>query len=231
MPKKHSQLVCQHLENISSNAFERYQKVITDYTRNRHGIYALYKKDKLYYVGLAKNLRNRIRAHLRDRHSNRWDRFSVYLVLSDKHMKELESLLLRIVMPKGNKQKGKFIKSENLEKKLKNDVKKQQIKEIEGLFGLRKTTHTTEKNVTDASRAILARYLKSGLNTRLRGMYKGKLYVACILKNGCIRYNKRVYNSPSMAGIAVRKRTTNGWLFWKYERSPGEWVLLDELRR
>ena len=29
----------------------------------------------------------------------------------------------------------------------------------------------------------------------------------------------------------VRRKTGNGWTFWRYERAPGDWVLLDELRR
>ena len=55
---KRAQLVCQHLENISSDALDKYQDVIRSYVRSRQGIYALYRKNKLYYVGLAGNLRN-----------------------------------------------------------------------------------------------------------------------------------------------------------------------------
>ncbi len=53
------QLVCQHLENVSREALEKYQDIIKNYVRGRHGIYALCKKTRLYYVGLASNLRNR----------------------------------------------------------------------------------------------------------------------------------------------------------------------------
>jgi excinuclease UvrABC nuclease subunit len=53
------QLVCQHLENVSREALEKYQDIIKNYVRGRHGIYALFKKTRLYYVGLASNLRNR----------------------------------------------------------------------------------------------------------------------------------------------------------------------------
>ncbi len=87
------QLVCQHLENISRDALEKYQAIIKKYVRGRHGIYALYKKDKLYYVGLASNLRNRLSRHLSDRHAETWNRFSIYLTIKDEHLKELESLL------------------------------------------------------------------------------------------------------------------------------------------
>ena len=51
------QLVCQHLENIFRKALENYQKIIKDFVKGRHGVYALYKKGRLYYVGLASNLR------------------------------------------------------------------------------------------------------------------------------------------------------------------------------
>ena len=76
-------LVCQHLEDISRDALEKHQKIIKQYVRRRNGVYALYRKGKLYYVGLAKNLRSRLTHHLRDRHSNAWDRFSVYLTLGE----------------------------------------------------------------------------------------------------------------------------------------------------
>ena len=99
---KRAALVTQHLEMISRNLLDKYQDVIRQYVRGRHGIYALYNNGKLYYVGLASNLRNRLRHHLNDRHGQSWDRFSVYLTIGDSHMKELESLFLRIFKPAGN---------------------------------------------------------------------------------------------------------------------------------
>jgi hypothetical protein len=62
---KQAQLVSQHLENISHEALSKYQDVIRSYVRGRQGIYALYRKNELYYVGLAGNLRSRLKAHLR----------------------------------------------------------------------------------------------------------------------------------------------------------------------
>lgn len=44
---KHASLVCQHLENISRQALEKYQHVIRQYVRNRHGVYALYTSPSL----------------------------------------------------------------------------------------------------------------------------------------------------------------------------------------
>ena len=104
----HKSLVSQHLENIKSDALEKFQDIIKTYVHGRHGIYALYRRNSLYYVGLASNLRNRLRSHLKDRHRKLWDRFSVYLTDDDDHVKELESLILRIVGTKGNMNRGKF---------------------------------------------------------------------------------------------------------------------------
>jgi len=52
--RKRLPLVCQHLENISRDALKTYLDVIRDYVRHRQGVYALYRRTKLYYVGLAK---------------------------------------------------------------------------------------------------------------------------------------------------------------------------------
>ena len=87
----------------------QYQDIVREFI-GRHGIYALYKGRRLYYVGLASDLRSRLKAHLRDKHKSSWNRFSVYLVVESKHVKELESLFLRILMSKGNSQKESFRK-------------------------------------------------------------------------------------------------------------------------
>lgn len=76
---KRTPLVCQQLENISREALGKYQDIIRQYVRRRHGVYALYRRGKIHYVGLASNLRSRLARYLRDRHQNSWDRFSVYL--------------------------------------------------------------------------------------------------------------------------------------------------------
>jgi hypothetical protein len=57
MPNKRTPLVSQYLEQISSEVFDDYQQLLRQYVRNRHGVYALYRREKLYYVGLAKDLR------------------------------------------------------------------------------------------------------------------------------------------------------------------------------
>ncbi len=110
----HKRLVTQHLELVSWRLLEEYQQIIRDLSRKRAGIYALYKGSELYYVGLANTLMNRVKAHIKDRHKGAWDRFSVYLTVQDDHIRELEALLLRIVVPGGNRVGGRFVKSTNL---------------------------------------------------------------------------------------------------------------------
>ncbi len=72
-------LVLGHLERISSAAFDKYNQVITELVGGKNGIYALYRNNQLYYVGLATNLRQRINQHLKDRHAGKWNYFSLYL--------------------------------------------------------------------------------------------------------------------------------------------------------
>lgn len=132
--KQVDNLVCQYLENISREALEKHQNIIKNYVRKRHGVYALYRKNKLYYVGLASNLRNRLRHHLRDRHAGAWDSFSVYFTVGGQHLHELETLLLRIIDRKGNRTRGKFGKAEDLQRKLRNDLKKTLSNELENIF-------------------------------------------------------------------------------------------------
>ena len=58
--KNRAPLVCQHLEDISRRALEKHQEIIRAYVRGRHGVYALNRRGKLYYVGgLKRDLRGR----------------------------------------------------------------------------------------------------------------------------------------------------------------------------
>lgn len=47
---KRKPLVSQHLENISRDALEKYQNIVRRYIRRRQGVYALYRRGKLYFV-------------------------------------------------------------------------------------------------------------------------------------------------------------------------------------
>jgi len=117
-------LLLQYLEGVSWKILEDYPQAVRELIRSRAGVYALYRRSgKLYYVGLASNLMGRINSHLRDRHHGVWDRFSVYLTQHHEHMKELESLLLRIVKPSGNSQGGRFARIQSIASSLNRRMK------------------------------------------------------------------------------------------------------------
>jgi hypothetical protein len=233
MPKR-GQLVCANLEYLPRETLEEYQAIIRGYVRGRQGIYALYRKGKLYYVGLASNLRARLKHHLYDRHSGAWDRFSVYLTIGDHHLREMESLLLRIAKPKGNKVKGKFARSEDLKKKLRREIRKHH-RAIEaaifcGDIKLTEESSQQRKRQVEKKPSSWANYAKQV--TKLTATFKGKTVRARVLRDGMIRFQGQIYTSPSLAGAAaVGRPTCNGWTFWKYERAPGDWVAIDELRK
>lgn len=216
---------------ISRKALEEYQDILREFVRRRHGIYALYRKSHLYYVGLASNLKSRLSHHLRDRHAGTWDHFSIYLTLDASHLRELEALAIRIAAPKGNRQKGKFKTSQNLVPLFRRMMRARFKILLNDLFETKITKIENDlRNPILGRKPTLAGYFPKGKKLRLS--YKGKEYRAYVKKDGRIRFNGKLYTSPSLAAIAATKtRAKNGWNWWKYERGPGEWVLLDELRR
>jgi predicted GIY-YIG superfamily endonuclease len=224
-------LVNQYLENVSRDMLKKYQHVIREYVGRKNGIYALYKEDKLCYVGLASNLRSRLRIHLRDKHAGTWNRFSVYLTTSDEHLRELESLVLRIIKPKGNTIKGKFIKAENLRRTLKRHMQEIQKAELMKILGEKKKSveNFNKRIAQEFSEPPLKPYVKKRF--KIRFDYKGKRYVARVRKSGQIYLRGKLYNSPSIASSSIVKRATNGWYCWKYQKSPGEWVRINEFRK
>jgi predicted GIY-YIG superfamily endonuclease len=231
MRTKRSQLVCQHLESISRKALEEHQDIIRQYVRDRQGVYALYRRNKLHYVGLATNLRNRLKHHLRDRHGQSWDRFSIYLTIGDRHLRELEALILRTVKPAGNKQKGKFARSQDLRPQFRRDRKRRFLEEDDEIFGNVRATPARQPLLSKSQgrKPVLARFVSARM--RLKARHKGELIWARVRRDGRIRLDGKLYTSPSLAAAAACKRMRNGWRFWKYERAPGDWVPLDTLRR
>jgi len=197
--------------------------------------HAIEKKVEIMLDHFADRVVHRIegkaKGHLRDRHGDSWDRFSVYLTIGDSHIKELESLILRMVSPAGNRMSGKFAKSEDLRKRLARDIRVMQRIELGDLIGRRRQTEpVASRQKTKVGRVpVLARYLSKP--TTLRARYRGKLVRARVRRDGSVRVASHLYNSPSLAASAITKRPMNGWTFWTFERAPGDWVPLNELRR
>lgn len=211
-------LVLEHLENIGAEVFEKYASVITRFVDRRNGIYALYKDEALYYVGLASNLKGRVKQHLSDRHAGKWDRFSVYLTQGDRFLKDMESLILRVSLPEGNRVKGKLPGSNDLKRSLQGEIATIQRAERNGLLG-KKVAHASLKTPRrDSARTI-----------HLRREYKGRMYHAILRMDGTVSLRGKVYSSLSAAGVAVTKRGTNGRQFWRAKNAAGEWTLFYKL--
>lgn len=229
--RKKLSLVIGHLERISSKVFSDFPKQITDLVGRQHGVYALYKGDRLYYVGLASNLRNRIKNHLNDKHAGKWDKFSLYLVRESDHIKEIESILIRIADPAGNAKSGKLQGADNLKYQLEDSIKKDQEQQLHKLLGSKARTNqkhgdlALKKGQTSKDRAPLPTGLK------LIGKYKGVQYTAIVRKGGKILYDGQLFDSPSMAATTITKRNMNGWYFWQYKNPKGQFVRLNTLRK
>ena len=226
-------LVLGFLEHISSRAFEEFPRQITELVGRQHGVYALYKGNHLYYVGLATNLRGRIKTHLNDRHAGKWDRFSLYLVRKADHIKELESLLLRIADPKGNRTRGRLRQAQDFQKTLRRKIRLEQDHQIRVVMGSKPVAAgaVRAKRVRKAVKGqpSMAAYINGPMAIRSR--YKGKIYTAHVRADGSIRFKGQDFNSPSMAGRAIVHRACDGWLFWRFRNTKGEWVRLDEMRK
>jgi hypothetical protein len=231
MRKRKSQrhLVVEYIERIRSEIFEEYHKEIKKFAKGRNGLYALYSGKKLYYVGLASSLSGRINQHLKDRHKGEWDTFSMYLTEDSTYLKEIESLILRIIDLIGNRVKGKLKHASDLRRELVRDLKYSQRTQLEFLMG-----RTSSRRMALATRKISENQtdlLKYGLaSTRIRAYYKGKTYKARIDRNGWVRYGGKKFPSLSAAGIHILKRTCNGWTFWRAEDKSGKWVKVNRWR-
>ena len=236
--KKARHLVLGHLERVSSKVFSDFPRQLTDLVGRQHGVYALYKGDRLYYVGLATNLRRRIKHHLSDRHAGKWDRFSLYLVRSADRIKELESLILRIADPTGNVTGGHLPGAATLDGRLGAAIKTEQEKTRKGILGTKRPSAGRRKPqprkpsaaARKAGQVPLAPYVKKRW-FKVRGTRTGKSHEARVLSDGRIEFNGTIYTSPSGAGKAATGKTTDGWRFWRFKNDAGEWVKLDELRK
>jgi len=254
MAERKGRLVCQRLENIGRKALEDYRRIISEFVHGKHGVYALYRGKRLHYVGLASNLKFRLTHHLKDRHGRTWDRFSVYLTASDRHLRELESLLVRIATPHGNRQTGNFLRCEDLMPAFRKRMKERAIAAIDDITGRsrqvsparrrpkpgrsRETSAAAERarkawatrrRSENRRRAVLAEYVERRFPIRFT--YKGKCHNAVVRADGRIAFAGKLFTSPSSAAGTITRGAADGWYAWRYESALGEWVPLDELRR
>lgn len=213
------------MENISKSVFRNHSELITELIRKSPGVYALYDDMGLYYVGRSKDLKGRVFTHLKDRHKALWSHFSLYFLRNERYVDEMESLLIRIANPKGNRVKPKGGSTSSLLKQLKAMVRQKQNEEFSEMFDLKSKSH--KKRIKQKKSSLQGLVKK---NTKLFRTYKGKEYTAILRPSGKIRFNNKTFESPSSAGQSIVKHGCNGWRFWYLKDNSGNVISLDELR-
>ena len=106
-----------------------FKQGLQEITRGYSGLYFLYKRNTLYYIGLAKNLYWRLVSHTKNKHKGRWDSFAIFRVGRVRYLKDVESLLLRAARPPGNAVSGHFHRDADLTKVLKH-IRAEQMRRL-----------------------------------------------------------------------------------------------------
>jgi hypothetical protein len=135
---------------------------------------------------------------------------------------------MRVAQPLGNKQQGRFQKSEDLTRGYQRKVKLYFQAEEDALTG-RVRAKVAPGEDFEGRKPVLYGY--EFRSRKLKATIKGRDYEARVLKDGMISFRGKRYTSPSAVATVITRRPMNGWHFWKIERMPGEWVLLDWLRK
>lgn len=201
-------IITSKLPKIGIEAFE-YRQILSDMLGDASGIYALYKGDKLYYIGKAIDLKRRLTQHLKDQHQKKWDTFSLFMINDKKHIGDLESLLITICEPKGNIAHPKS-RAKDLTKDFRNRIK----------------AYQQDKNAL----IFKGKKCAKGKKISLAATYKGKSFSASFdCKEKTVKLNGKEYSSPSAAAMSVTGHSTNGLIFWKTKNTEGIWVPLKKL--
>jgi hypothetical protein len=223
-------LVSEYFERVSGRLLDEYRPLIRDLIRGHAGVYALYKQERLYYVGLASNLMGRVNQHLGDRHKGKWDHFSVYLTTTTDHIRALEALVLRIVNPTGNRASGRLPAAQDLARRLSRMMSERDKDHRATLLGGGAARrHRRKKAKTGKGSQALANQFDR--SKRLYGWYRNRRYTAALRRDGQIRYNRRLYDSPHVAAAKAKGRRANGWRFWHFQDKNKEWIPLAHLRQ
>jgi len=110
-----------------------FKKRLKEIMKGYSGIYALYRKDRLYYVGLTTDLFGRINWHLKDRHAGKWDSFVIFRIKRVDYLRDIETLITHLVKVPGARVKGKVPRDADINRILKEIFRdhSKEMKEIE----------------------------------------------------------------------------------------------------
>ena len=231
---KDQPLFSEYLEFVDRRVFDaEYAEFWKRCVGGRHGIYVLFRRRRIYYVGIAADLWSRLRQHLKDRHGGRWDRISVYLTTNPARLRELESLLHHVLRPifAGNKQVGRLSGTIDLLRPFMQAVKQEQDRKRKGLVGIPLLVRDKRRPAPKTAKIPAVAHYSRGLDCHLRGTRNQVTQHAELQRDGQIQFKGKLYWTPSAAAVAAIGGACNGWAYWTFERTPGNWVPLDELRR
>jgi hypothetical protein len=105
-----------------------FQEGLEKIMRGYAGVYALYRAKRLYYVGLATNLYNRLRWHTKDKHKGKWDQFAIFRVRRVHYLKDMETLLLQVAVPPGNSLSGHLHRDADLTRVLRGVLRENRLR-------------------------------------------------------------------------------------------------------
>jgi len=105
-----------------------FQEGLEKIMRGYAGVYALCRGKRLYYVGLATNLYNRLRWHTKNKHKNKWDQFAIFRVRRVHYLKDMETLLLQVAVPPGNSLSGHLHRDADLTRVLRGVLRENRLR-------------------------------------------------------------------------------------------------------
>jgi hypothetical protein len=98
------------------------------------GVYILYRDDIPFYIGQAKKLQSRLKAHATNPNAKRylfWNSFSAYLIDNPNHLDEVEAILIAampFVLTNSSMPKLKRVRMDHSTVRLVNRLRKQRVK-------------------------------------------------------------------------------------------------------
>ena len=213
------------LENISKDIFKKYPDVISEMIGEKHGVYALYNRGKLCYVGKAIDLKRRVTQQLSRR---RWSHFSLFLTKKSMYIDDIEPFLIAISKPKGNKVKPK-LEIRKLNRELEQKIKIKQYNERKKFFG-QKSKKLSLKIHQKISKSKMINPF--GKRKRIFAKYKGKEYRANFLISGKVKFKNKPYSSLTSAALIITKGIrVNGRRFWHVKDENREWVKISSFSK
>jgi excinuclease UvrABC nuclease subunit len=202
-------IIIYSLKNAHIDILLEYENILIDKVGDNGGIYILHNKNKIYYIGKGNNLIRRIKQHLRGKHADKWDSFSLYVVSNNKFLGELEHLLIRTVNPKGNNALyQKEIKISEME--LKKAIKEFNEEKIESYFP---SQVSRRKTVRRKEKIDYYKQKDKGIDYNIK--YKGIIYsVKCLGDKFFVYRNKKYRSLTAVAKLITGSPSINGCVFF-----------------